>query len=312
MELLMVNDLTKKFKNVEAVKSVTFSVQKGEAYGLLGPNGAGKTTTIHMITGLFPPSTGRITIGGIDMIQAPKKAQGLIGIVPQEIALYQNMSARENLKFWGRMYGLSGTLLKERVDEALDMIGLANRAKDKVSTFSGGMKRRVNIAAAILHRPELLIMDEPTVGIDPQSRTHILDTVRRLNREGMTIIYTSHYMEEVEYLCERIGIMDQGHFIAQGTISELRESIGDRSRIILSFSHEPNRQQVTLLLPDIHDEDIQWSEEKLTVFHKKPQEILSEHIQQVTKAGAQIKAVEIVEPNLESVFLHLTGRSLRD
>jgi ABC-2 type transport system ATP-binding protein len=312
MELLMVNDLTKKFKNVEAVKGVTFSVQKGEAYGLLGPNGAGKTTTIQMITGLFPPSFGTITIGGIDMIQTPKKAQGLIGIVPQEIALYQNMSARENLKFWGRMYGLSGPLLKERVEEALELIGLADRAKDKVSTFSGGMKRRVNIAAAILHRPELLIMDEPTVGIDPQSRTHILDTVRRLNNEGMTVIYTSHYMEEVEYLCERIGIMDHGQFIAQGTISELRESIGDRSRIILSFSHEPNLQQVQLLLPDIHDEDIQWNEEKLTVFHKKPQEILSELVQQVTKAGAQVKAVEIVEPNLESVFLHLTGRSLRD
>ncbi|WP_404331550.1 ABC transporter ATP-binding protein [Mesobacillus maritimus] len=312
MELLTVKDLTKKFKNVEAVKSVTFSVRKGEAYGLLGPNGAGKTTTIQMVTGLFPPSTGTITVGGIDMIQAPKKAQGLIGIVPQEIALYQNMSAKENLKFWGRMYGLSGPVLKERVDEALDLIGLADRAKDKVSTFSGGMKRRVNIAAAILHRPELLIMDEPTVGIDPQSRTHILDTVRRLNNEGMTVIYTSHYMEEVEYLCERIGIMDHGQFIAQGTISELRESIGDRSRIILLFSHEPNRQQVQLLLPDIHDEDIQWNEGKLTVFHKKPQEILSELVQQVTKAGAQVKAVEIVEPNLESVFLHLTGRSLRD
>jgi ABC-2 type transport system ATP-binding protein len=312
MDLLKVNDLSKKFKNVEAVKNVTFSVQIGEAYGLLGPNGAGKTTTIQMITGLFPPSSGTIAIGGIDMVQAPKKAQGLIGIVPQEIALYQNMSAKENLKFWGQMYGLSGTRLKERVDEALNLIGLADRAKDKVSTFSGGMKRRVNIAAAILHRPELLIMDEPTVGIDPQSRTHILDTVKRLNNEGMTVIYTSHYMEEVEYLCKRIGIMDQGQFIAEGTITQLRESIGDRSRILLSFSHKPNLKQVQLLLPDIHNEDIQCDEEKLTVFHKKPQEILSLLVQQVTKAGAQVKAVEIVEPNLESVFLHLTGRSLRD
>jgi len=308
----MVKDLTKKFKNIEAVKNVTFSVEKGEAYGLLGPNGAGKTTTIQMITGLFPPSSGQISIGGIDMIQTPKKAQDLIGIVPQEIALYQNMSARENLKFWGRMYGLSGQLLKNRVDEALELIGLTARAKDKVVTFSGGMKRRVNIAAAILHRPDLLIMDEPTVGIDPQSRTHILDTVRRLNVEGMTVIYTSHYMEEVEYLCERIGIMDHGQFIAQGTISELRESIGDRSRILLSFSQEHNLQQVPVLLPNIDDKDIQLEEKKLTVFHKKPQEVLSELVQQVTKAGAQVKAVEIIEPNLESVFLHLTGRSLRD
>lgn len=315
MELLSVTNLTKRFKTLEAVKQVSFSVQKGESFGLLGPNGAGKTTAIQMITGLFPPTSGNITIEGIDMVRNPKKAQGLIGIVPQEIALYQSMSARENLKFWGRMHGLTGSLLQKRVDEALDLIGLTERARDKVATFSGGMKRRVNIGAAILHRPELLIMDEPTVGIDPQSRTHILDTVKQLNGEGMTVIYTSHYMEEVEYLCKRIGIMDHGQFIAQGTIPELREMIGDRSRIVLSLSRTSGEKDplVTLPLSFIPEKkDIQFEENKLTIFHKEPQLVLSDLIQQVTNAGEEIKTVEIIEPNLESVFLHLTGRNLRD
>lgn len=314
MDLLTVSDLSKQFQSFEAVKQISFSVQKGESFGLLGPNGAGKTTAISMITGLYPPTSGTITISGIDMVRHPKKAQGLIGIVPQDIALYQTMSARENLKFWGRMYGLSGNTLQKRVEEALELIGLTDRAKDKISTFSGGMKRRVNIGAAILHKPELLIMDEPTVGIDPQSRTNILDTVKQLNEQGMTVIYTSHYMEEVEYLCKRIGIMDHGQFIAQGTIPELREMIGDRSRINLSFSREPEEKSnlSASLLPFFPEKDIQWGDQKLTVFHKEPQLVLSELVQQVTKSGEIVKAVEIVEPNLESVFLHLTGRSLRD
>ncbi|MBM4765177.1 ABC transporter ATP-binding protein [Bacillus sp. B15-48] len=312
MEFLKVTDLTKKYKDHEAVKQVSFSVQKGESFGLLGPNGAGKTTTIQMVTGLFPPTSGQITIAGMDVRKYPKKTQGLIGVVPQEIALYQDMSALENLKFWGRMYGLGGVQLKTRVEEALELIGLSDRSNEKVATFSGGMKRRVNIAAAILHRPELLIMDEPTVGIDPQSRTHILDTVKRLNEEGMTVIYTSHYMEEVEYVCKRIGIMDHGLFIAEGTLSELRERIGDRSRIILSFSHDHSQLSTTFQIPSVEKEDIQWKEQQLTVFHKNPQLILSDLVKQVTNAGVEVKSVEIVEPNLESVFLHLTGRSLRD
>lgn len=314
MDLLTVTDLIKKFQKFEAVKEISFSVHKGESFGLLGPNGAGKTTAISMITGLFPQTSGTISISGIDMAKQPKKAQRLIGIVPQEIALYQTISARENLKFWGRMYGLSGSTLSNRVDEVLEQIGLTERAKDKVSTFSGGMKRRVNIGAAILHKPELLIMDEPTVGIDPQSRTNILDTVKQLNEQGMTVIYTSHYMEEVEYLCKRIGIMDHGQFIAQGTIPELREMIGDRSRIVLTFSRDPESKEElsTMLFPFFSESDIQWGDEQLTIFHKEPQLVLSQLVQHVTNAGEVVKAVEIVEPNLESVFLHLTGRSLRD
>ncbi|WP_053368818.1 ABC transporter ATP-binding protein [Bacillus sp. FJAT-27245] len=307
--MLSVSGIRKAFKDFEAVRGVSFTVGKGEAFGLLGPNGAGKSTTINMLTGLFPPNEGSIMLSGIDMKSNPKKAQALLGIVPQEIALYQTMSAKDNLYFWGRMYGLSGSLLDQRVAETLELIGLADRANDKVETFSGGMKRRVNIGAAILHRPELLIMDEPTVGIDPQSRAHILETVKRLNNEGMTVIYTSHYMEEVEFLCERIGIMDHGKLIASGTIPELRETIGDRSRMVFTIQGAPNPDILKGIVPP---KDCQVSGDKLTVFHKEPQSVLSSLIQRITEMGAQISGVEIVEPNLESVFLHLTGRSLRD
>ncbi|WP_040347509.1 daunorubicin resistance protein DrrA family ABC transporter ATP-binding protein [Neobacillus bataviensis] len=312
--MLTVQDLRKSFGDFEAVKGVSFAVEKGESYGLLGPNGAGKSTSIHMITGLFPPTSGEIRMKDIDVVKNPKQAQKWIGVVPQEIALYQSMSARENLKFWGRMYDLSGNELEKSVDQVLEIIGLTERAKDKVETFSGGMKRRVNIGAAILHKPELLIMDEPTVGIDPQSRNHILETVKRLNGEGMTIIYTSHYMEEVEYLCERIGIVDHGQLIASGTLRELRESIGDQSRIILTIDKESaNAAQITQALSgDFSPGAVQVQDHQVTVFHKDPQLILSEFIQSVTKTGTKITAVDIVEPNLESVFLHLTGRNLRD
>ncbi|RDU38956.1 export ABC transporter ATP-binding protein [Neobacillus piezotolerans] len=308
--MLSVSGIRKSFKQFEAVRGVSFTVRKGEAFGLLGPNGAGKSTTINMLTGLFPPSEGSIMLSGIDLKADPKKAQALIGIVPQEIALYQTMSAKDNLYFWGRMYGLSGSLLNQRVAETLELIGLADRAKDKVETFSGGMKRRVNIGAAILHRPELLIMDEPTVGIDPQSRAHILDTVKRLNSEGMTVIYTSHYMEEVEFLCERIGIMDHGKLIASGTIPELREKIGDRSKMV--FSIQGGEINPEILIGIVQAGDCKVSGDQLTVFHKEPQAVLSTLVQRITENGAQIAGVEIVEPNLESVFLHLTGRSLRD
>ncbi len=313
MQVLQVNQVTKRFKDFEAVKDVSFSVNKGESFGLLGPNGAGKTTTIQMVSGLFPPSSGDIEIAGIDMVRQPKMGQGYLGIVPQEIALYQTMSARENLAFWGRMYGLKGQNLQKRINDVLEIIGLADRAKEKVETFSGGMKRRVNIGAAILHNPELLIMDEPTVGIDPQSRSHILETVKKLNQEGMTVIYTSHYMEEVEYLCEKIGIMDHGKFITSGTISELRETIGDRSRIVMNFSGaQEHGEMKKALSPLVPEQDLAIKESELAIFHNEPQKVLSELIQTVTGAGYEITSVEIVEPNLESVFLHLTGRSLRD
>ncbi|MFP7299889.1 ABC transporter ATP-binding protein [Neobacillus niacini] len=312
--MLNVQGLKKSFGKMEAVKGVSFAVKKGESFSLLGPNGAGKSTTINMITGLYPPASGSIQIAGVDVVKHPKQAQKSIGVVPQEIALYETLSARENLKFWGRMYDLSGKALEKAVDEVLEIIGLSDRAKDKVNTFSGGMKRRVNIGAAILHKPEVLIMDEPTVGIDPQSRNHILNTVKSLNQNGMTIIYTSHYMEEVEYLCERIGIIDHGELIACGTLRELRETIGDRSRINISLENErPFHIEAASLIDNlVLKEDVVMKDRLLTVFHKEPQSILSELIQLITKNGTKVTSVEIVEPNLESVFLHLTGRSLRD
>jgi ABC-2 type transport system ATP-binding protein len=314
VNILSVRELGKSFGKLEAVKGVSFSVEKGESFSLLGPNGAGKSTTINMITGLYPPTSGSIQITGVDIIKNPKQAQKSIGVVPQEIALYETLSARENLKFWGRMYDLSGNALEKAVDEVLEIIGLTDRAKDKINTFSGGMKRRVNIGAAILHKPDVLIMDEPTVGIDPQSRNHILNTVKSLNQNGMTIIYTSHYMEEVEFLCERIGIIDHGELIACGTLRELRETIGDRSRIIILLDKErSNHLEIIGLLEGLAvEKDILIKDKLVTVFHKEPQAILSELIQLVTKDGTKITSVEIVEPNLESVFLHLTGRSLRD
>ncbi len=315
MKMLEVRNLEKSFGGFQAVKGISFSIERGESFGLLGPNGAGKSTTIHMISGLFPPTTGEIMVADKNMIQKPKQAQRYIGVVPQEIALYQTMSARDNLLFWGRMYGLEGSKLHKRVDEVIEIVGLSDRAKDRIETFSGGMKRRINIGAAILHNPDLLIMDEPTVGIDPQSRNHILETVKQLNQQGMTIIYTSHYMEEVEYLCTRIGIIDHGKLIASGTVPELRENIGNRSRIILSLSapvqdRENLQQSLREQIGSI--EDLRISENEIIVYHIEPQVILSGLVQAVTQSNALISAVDIVEPNLESVFLHLTGRSLRE
>jgi ABC-2 type transport system ATP-binding protein len=313
MTMLSVRNLKKKFGDFEAVKCISFSVEKGLSFGLLGPNGAGKSTVINMVTGLLAPTSGEIRLKDIDVIKNRKKAQQFIGVVPQDIALYQEMSAKENLKFWGRMYGLGGKELERKVAEVLELIGLSERAKDKVNTFSGGMKRRVNIGAAILHSPELLIMDEPTVGIDPQSRNHILETIKQLNGNGITVIYTSHYMEEVEYLCKRIGIIDHGELIACGTISELREMIGDRSRIILTIEKTERPEKLIGQLTDIFpNKDIKIQGNQIMAFHKEPQLVLSGFIQAVTNGGVKIQAVDIVEPNLESVFLHLTGRSLRD
>lgn len=316
MTMLEVRNLEKHFGGFQAVKGISFSIHRGEAFGLLGPNGAGKSTSIHMISGLFPPSAGEVRVNGIDMITKPKLAQRHLGVVPQEIALYQTMSARENLLFWGKMYGLEGKKLRLRVDEVLEIVGLHDRDKDRIETFSGGMKRRINIGAAILHHPDLLIMDEPTVGIDPQSRNHILETVKQLNAEGMTIIYTSHYMEEVEYLCSRIGIIDHGTLIACGSVQQLRENIGNRSRIVLTLNAPLTQiEQFHAMLEPLKldlQTDVELKDNEIVVYHVEPQRILSVLVQSASVAGATLSAVDIIEPNLESVFLHLTGRSLRE
>lgn len=311
MTLLEVKDLKKSFKKVEAVKGISFDVQKGEILGLLGPNGAGKSTTISMISTLIKPDGGKITYNGKDIVASPKSIQKQLGYVPQEIALYPMLSGKENMYFWGRAYGLKGKELKTRVDEVSDIIGIKERLKDKVKTYSGGMKRRLNIGVALLHKPELIIMDEPTVGIDPQSRNHILDTVLELNKQGMTVIYTSHYMEEVEYLCTRICIMDQGEIIAEGTKASLIEALNDGQEIHLKV------QGVTQeLLTNIREIDTvisaELKEDVIIVKAEKDQTMFKKLIDHINGASANIVSMDVNEPNLERVFLKLTGRALRD
>ena len=213
--ILEVKDLVKKYGDFTAVKGISFDIKEGEIFSLLGPNGAGKTTTISILSTLYAPTSGEATVDGHSVTKEPM-VRNLIGVVPQELALYDDLSAGENLVFWGQMYGLSGKALAIRVDEVLEQIGLADKAKKRVKTYSGGMKRRVNIGVGLLHKPSLLFMDEPTVGIDPQSRRAILDSVKSLNQQGMTVLYTTHYMEEAEELSDRVGIIDHGELIALG------------------------------------------------------------------------------------------------
>ncbi|PRO42936.1 ABC transporter ATP-binding protein [Bacillus sp. LLTC93] len=314
--MLIVNDIKKNYEDKQVLKGVSFHLKKGESFGLLGPNGAGKSTLISIMTGLIRATSGTVTIGGKDLNKETKHAQQLIGIVPQEIALYFHLTAKENLMFWGRMYGLTGKELKSRVQETLELIGLEDRANDKVKVFSGGMKRRVNIGCAILHRPKLLIMDEPTVGIDPQSRNHILETVRTLNSEGLTIIYTSHYMEEVEYLCERMAIMDHGSIIAMGNQRELSELVGNQREIIFTIKCEHGQNEIDRVRQYIHEYDpikeILVQGNQIKIFDQHPQQLLSRLIQGVTALNVQIISAEIIEPNLENVFLYLTSKKLRD
>lgn len=228
MALIEVKNVTKRFGNVTAVDNITFDIHEGECFGLLGPNGAGKSTTISMLTTLLKPDSGQIIIDNMDAFKNSLKVKQMLGLVPQEIALYPTLTAYENLIFWGKIYGLKGRALRERVDNALEIVGLKERAKNRIETYSNGMKRRINIAAALLHQPRILIMDEPTVGIDLQSRNHILQTLLELNKQGTTLVYTSHYVEEVEFLCNRIVVMNNGKIIASGTKEQLKELFDGR------------------------------------------------------------------------------------
>ncbi len=310
MAFLEVRELRKHFKGAAAVDGVSFSILHGEIFGLLGPNGAGKSTTISMICGLLSPSGGSMYLKGREVAGKSGELKKVLGLIPQDVALYPTLTAKENLLFWGRMYGLGGSLLQKRVREALEYCGLADRARDRIDTYSGGMKRRINIAAALLHRPELLIMDEPTVGIDPQSRNFILDTVRRLNAEGMTVIYTTHYMEEAEHLCHRIAIMDKGKVIASGTKEELRQLAGDKDRLSIVVDSAPNRALEKIgLIPGVQ---VGANDNTITAFTKDGHERLPEILQALLETGCKAQSVSIQEPNLESVFLGLTGRALRD
>lgn len=327
-EIITVTDLVKRFDEHAAVDGVSFGVRTGEVFGLLGPNGAGKTTTISVISCLIAPTQGDVTVDGHSVRTEPGRVKSALGVVPQEIALYPSLTAAENLLFWGRMYGLGGKLLEERVGEALDIAGLADRAKERVETYSGGMKRRINIAAGIMHHPKVLIMDEPTVGIDPQSRNHILETVKELNRRGMTVVYTSHYMEEVEFLCDRVGIVDHGKLIALGTIDELKCLVGDENVISVRVNELPDGAIDALrAVPGVDgvttaaaaagtDEDPPADapdpSATVEVLSKDAGAMIGPVVTVLSDAGAKVTSVEVREPNLESVFLHLTGTSLRD
>ncbi|SDN57930.1 ABC transporter ATP-binding protein [Bacillus sp. OK048] len=309
--MLKVENLKKSFGNREVVRGVTFSVNKGESFGLLGPNGAGKSTTISMICGLIASSSGDVTIGGVSIKQNPMEVKRKIGVVPQDIALYPTISARENLYFWGRMYGLSRGEAKKRTEEVLEIVGLQDRAKEKIENYSGGMKRRINIGAALMHKPELLIMDEPTVGIDPQSRNHILETVKKLNQEGMTVIYTSHYMEEVEYLCERIAIVDQGLVIASGTKADLCNRLMGATSIQVKVNAS-SPDLINLLGTIQNVQSVKADGELITIYASDARQALGDVVAIVVQSGLQVLSVEVQEPNLETVFLQLTGRTLRD
>ncbi len=309
--MLQIKDMKKSFGKNEVVKGISFSIEKGESFGLLGPNGAGKSTTISMICGLLPVDAGEIVVAGKSVKTDPMNVKKKIGVVPQDIALYPTMSAKDNLIFWGKMYGLTGSQAKKRGAEVLEYVGLTERAKDKIETFSGGMKRRINIGAALMHKPELLIMDEPTVGIDPQSRNHILETVKKLNQEGMTVIYTSHYMEEVDYLCERIGIVDHGRMIALGTKQELCNRLTSGTVITLELN-EVTSEFVTLVndLPFV--EQVVTKNETVEIFVTDANLAIGETVSKAVTSGLAVQSVHVREPNLESLFLQLTGRSLRD
>ncbi|HVN16538.1 MAG TPA: ATP-binding cassette domain-containing protein [Anaerolineales bacterium] len=304
-------DLHRSFGETKAVQGVSFEVEQGEIFSLLGPNGAGKTTTISMLSCLLRPDEGDARIMGHSIRTDQTGVKSVLGIVPQEIALYEDLTARENLTFWGKMYGLRGSALRTRVDEVLDIIGLRERARERVGKYSGGMKRRVNIGVALLHRPKVIYMDEPTVGIDPQSRRNILDSVVTLKNQGMTVLYTTHYMEESQELSNHIAIMDHGKMIAHGTHEELVKLVGGQTRIDLTLNVEAEK-----VLEDWKAiegvERVSAEDGKVSVLVGDSNLVLPRLFDSATRLSARITSVDIREPNLEAVFLHLTGRALRD
>jgi len=311
MDAIEVHDLHKSFGELQAVQGVSFNARAGEIFSLLGPNGAGKTTTIAMLCCLLRPDKGDARVLGHSIREDPMGVKSVLGVVPQEIAVYEDLSARENLTFWGKMYGLRGPALKTRVDEVLETIGLAERAGERVGKYSGGMKRRVNIGVALLHKPQVIYMDEPTVGIDPQSRRNILDSVVDLKNQGMTVLYTTHYMEEAQELSDQIAIMDHGQLIACGSHAELVKIVGEMDRLILTVNTEGERV-VEAWRSVSGVQHVSTEDGRLTVLADDSNQVLPRLFDAALVQGARITSIDIQEPNLEAVFLHLTGRALRD
>lgn len=312
MSIIEIKNVTKRYNDKLAVDNLNLNIEEGEIFGLLGPNGAGKSTAISIICGLTAADQGDVIVQGHSIKKEAVLAKANIGLVPQEIALYESVSALDNLKFWGCMYGLKGKLLKERIDEILDTTGLKDRAKDKISSYSGGMKRRINIACAVMHHPKIIIMDEPTVGIDPQSRNHILEFTRNLNKDlGTTVIYTSHYMEEVEALCNKVTILDEGKVIAAGTQDEIKRMVTNEEKVeikVLNYNAD-----LTLKLKKLKSiTQVNFDEGNLTLIMDNTQSGLQQTMETLFSNNVKVADISIKTPNLESVFLSLTGKKLRD
>jgi ABC-2 type transport system ATP-binding protein len=314
--VLACSGLVRRFGERLAVDHVSFHISPGETYGLLGPNGAGKTTTISMLSGILAADAGTIAVAGRPITTAASPGKHLLGLVPQNIALFDDLSARENLRFFGGMHGLRGRQLDRRIDATLEMVGLRDRADDRIDTYSGGMQRRANIAVGLLHEPRLLILDEPTVGVDPQSRNQILESVEQLSAAGLAVLYTTHYMEEAERLCHRVGIIDSGRLVAEGTRRELVARIGEHDRISLRGDGDLSAFALRVAeLPAVATADLVDADGTDPVLHLTADDAsaaLATVVAAATADGVAITGIEVHEPNLEAVFLHLTGRALRD
>ena len=326
--ILSANHLVKKYGDHTAVNDVSFTIEEGEVFGLLGPNGAGKSTTIAMLSGLFPPTAGDANVGGCDVVKQLAQVKRLIGVVPQDLALYPTLSGRENVTFFGQLYGLHGKALRERVDEVLGYVGMTERAKDAVKTYSGGMKRRINLAAGLVNHPRLLFLDEPTVGVDPQSRNHIFESVERLNREqGMSLLYTTHYMEEAERLCHRVGIIDRGKLIALDTPRNLIAQLGggiiqvgvaaadeQLAAAVAALPAVKTASFVTTAAENGQDDapPVEGGRAILKIEASQGNDALLQVLHYFNEQDVDVLSLDLLEPNLETVFLNLTGKSLRD
>jgi len=309
--MIEVEELRKEFGELVAVDRISFAARAGEIFGLLGPNGAGKTTTIGCICGLLAPTSGRARVMGHDVVRQGAAARASIGVVPQEIALYEDLSAAENLSYWGGAQGMRGSLLKDRIAEVLELAGLQDRARESVKNYSGGMKRRLNFACGIVHRPKILLLDEPTVGVDPQSRVRLLDLVREQARQGTCVLYTTHYMEEAQSLCDRLAVIDHGRLIALGTLAELRALLGERDLLRLTGRFPRETALAALQLLD-GVEVVQAEENQFTLSLPEASRRLPALFSALASAGAEVREATLTQPSLESLFIKLTGKELRE